>query len=205
MSLQLPAFEGRKCLKLSVCSIFDKPKGRKDDLPEQKDKLIAKYRSGSRTVFLRLVLPFPYYDDDRHIHLELTTSDHFRKGKAPKTNTDTKQIADLIEPFLGTKLPVYIQAIFDIPRANLIPVIRSAVGTEGGAGNIRVKMTGGTFSVQGGPVQTIAWELLETSGDVRVTLKTRKYTTLDDSYLESALDLVENTFEAFTTDEAENG
>jgi hypothetical protein len=204
MTLQLPAFEGRKCLTLSVCCIFGKEKEPKVEIPEVEERLIAKYRSGSRTIFLRLVLPFPAFNDDRHVHLELTTGDLFPKGKAPKPNAEVQKILDLVQPFIGTRVNMEIDATFHVPPSSLIPVIRSAVATEAGSGNIRVKMTGGTFSIQGAPVETLAWKLLETTGVVEVTLRARKKGSLEDSYLNSALDLVESTFEVFTVDEAAN-
>ena len=204
MTLQLPAFDERKCVTLSVCSIFGKEKGRDVDVPAIDERLIAKYQSGSRDIYLQLTLPFPALDDeDWHVHLELRTGDLFPKGKAPVPTADVKKILDLVQPFVGTKLNMLIEATFHVPQASLIPVIRSAVATEASSGNIRVKMTGGTFSVQGAPVQTLGWQL-QRSGLVEVTLRARKTGTLDDSYLESALELVESTFEVFTVDEAAN-
>jgi hypothetical protein len=204
MTLQLPDFDDRKCVTLSICSVFGKKKGPDIDIPVINERLIARYKSGLRDIYFQLVQPFPAFDDeDWHVHLALRTGDVFPKGEVPEPNADVSKILDLVQPFVGTKMNMQIEATFHVPQSNLIPVIRSAVATEASSGNIRVKMTGGTYSIQGAPVQTLGWQL-QRSGQVEVTLRARKTGTLDDSYLNSALDLVESTFEVFTVEEAAN-
>jgi hypothetical protein len=195
MSIRLPDFRDKRCRMLTLCGAVLVEEGKEAaDLPKKEVWSIARYSKAGQTVYVRLGLTPGKRSP--HFHLDVARREIFQKGKLPEPNLPVKQLQETIDSFVGKQIDVGKKATYRLPQNDLPPLIRSTIA-EARADNVRIKMTGGTLSVEGSPINTIAWESIGDTGDVLVTLKARAKVTIGESYLEDALSLMESAFTAF--------
>jgi hypothetical protein len=204
MSLNLPDFAERKCLEIAFCGFLpaDKADAAHANLAVLKKSLIARYTKSGKDVYVRLYLPFPWEKEagDRvHIHFVLAAADWFRKSP-PQTNSKPEEIFNLVEAFLGKEMDVRLTGIFRVPMGELPPFIRSTA-VETTFNEVKLRMTAGTISVHGTPIQSISWELPNRGDLAEVTLEAKSCLKFEDTYLESGLELLEAAFRAFIVGE----
>jgi hypothetical protein len=206
MSIILPDFGGRECIEASFCGFIPaRDYGQEERLPSADRPLTAEYKRSGKKVFVRLLLPFPYDEDgDIHIHLDFYAQTQ-KRLLAP--NSDVKSILDRLDHFIGKKILLNLEGTFRTSIAALPHFVRPLLH-EYSAGDIHVRLTGGTLTVRGAPIQTISWRLTDASATDRVslTLGSRTEAVLSESYLVDGLDTLERTFKAFVTSkEKQNG
>ena len=199
--IDLPDFRDRKCVEASFCGFFSSEKAATvaKQLKVQEKSMTARYRK-SAFVWIGLILPFPWEKKSRegsrgHVHVVLAQRDRFT-GPPPKTNAKAEDILALFEPFAGSEIDVTLLGRFHVPVSELPPFMASTI-VEGVANNVEVRMTGGTLAVRGAPIHEIVWQLPEKGSPAVIFLEARTKATLDASYLENGLDLLESAFKAF--------
>lgn len=207
MSLHLPDFANRECLELSVCGFI--PADQADSACENPIALestpVTKYVKSGKEVFVRLDLPFPRAKElggRGHVHFVLAAADWFQ-DRPPRTNSQPEEVLALVGAFLGMQMDVRLTGVFRVPIDSLPPFIRYTA-TEMAFGDVQLRMTAGTISVRGAPIESISWEL-PTKGDlVDVILEAKTCLKFEEAYLDSALDILEAAFAALIVEEAKD-
>jgi hypothetical protein len=203
MSLLLPDFKGRKCRIYSFCAQFVHEGGLTiPPVGSSKKSLIARNDQVEPPVFVSLVQPFPGDKETKkqvHVHLRYAVADLFGDDP-PKTNLSVEELLKVLEPFLGQKADVRLEAIYEVAQVDLPPLLRSTMTI---ADNVQVRMTAGTLSVRGAPINKISWEI-QKGGSAEVILKARAELTIDEAGVLAGLDLVESAFRAFIVPETAN-
>ena len=94
-----------------------------------------------------------------------------------------------------------IEAIFTMPVGKLPAsgFIRM-LSVESKSPKVSMKLTGGTFTVTGAPIQRIAWSLDPSGKDIEVRLRTTVKTTLNEGYLEESFHLLNESLQVFVFD-----
>ena len=82
-------------------------------------------------------------------------------------------------------------------------VIR-ALFEEQQTGKMTVKLTGGTFSIAGAPVNEICWSIDENKKEASITVEAEKVVEIEESYLQKQLDWINNQFNIFVLMRTDN-
>lgn len=192
MALQLPSFEGSFCRYLIACGRLLTEDDHILQWLTEKKLMLARSGTGPRARFIRLRTGG---EDLGHFHLDLATRQLFGRSPAPKPTHKLAAVLEAFEKVKGQQIDVGITGAFFLPISELPPIIRSML-VETKEGDVVVQMTGGRLSIRGAPIHSIEWWIREKRDDVIIELGARKRLTLEDTYLDQSLQVVDSAFKA---------
>jgi hypothetical protein len=139
------------------------------------------------------------------LHLDVATPAYFPQGGKPKPTHTWRQIQALPGRFGGHEVQVRSEAIFSIPFHKLPEsgFIRM-LSVESKTPKVSMKLTGGTFSVTGAPIQRISWSLAQGGKEIEVRLRSIVKRTLDEPYLEELFRLLSESLRVFVLSDEKN-
>jgi len=198
MGLRIPNLKRSRCRLLTACGLVltEDP----NSLRWLKEQQEGEWWTGramvsGNSVYVRA--RFRGSSGKQHFHVDVARADFFksRGHSPPKCTRRMSEIHGAIAHLFGQKIDVRISGSFDVREASLPPVIRSTL-VEVQAGNLSIRMTGGTLSVRGAPIDRIAWSLIGEKNAV-VHLEGRSIVTIDESYLEGAIERLSSALRSF--------
>ncbi len=193
MTFILPEIQKAHCKSFTACAHV-----------VTQDKSLSKYFSGKRPFvaslkrgqaqqFVRLCV-----EKSGHLHLDIATPAFFREGWKPKPTHNWPQIQAALGRFVGQELHVRAEGVFSLPLQSLPEsgFIRM-VSVESKSPKVSMKLTGGTFSVTGAPIQRIEWSLERDGKGIEVHLRSTVKATLNGTYLEELFRLLHESLQVF--------
>src|SRR5882672_2959481 len=167
MTFALPELEKANCKSFTACAqVVAKGKPRSKFFSDRKP-LVASIGQGKSKRFARL-----FVQKSGHLHLDIATPALFRDGGNPKAPHSWQQIQSWLGRFAGQEFQVRAEAIFSVPVQNLPESgFIQILSVKSPSQQVSMKLTGGTFSVTGAPVQRIAWSLEGDGKGVEVRLR----------------------------------
>jgi hypothetical protein len=140
-----------------------------------------------------------------HLHLDVATPEYFPKNRKPKATHTWPQIEALLGRFIGHEIQVRAEAIFSLsfeqlPESGFIRML----SVESKTPKVSMKLTGGTFSVIGAPIQRISWSLAQGDKEIEVCLRSIVKRTLDEQYLEELFRLLSESLQVFVLGNEKN-
>jgi hypothetical protein len=200
MTIVLPEIEKENCKSFTACAhVVTKGKSLSKYFSGTK-WLVASVQRGHSLRFVRLCV-----EKTGHLHLDLATPAYFTKGWKPKPTHTWSRIQALLAHFIGRKVRVRTEAAFAVPLQKLPEsgFIRT-LSVESKSRRVSMKLTGGTFSVAGAPVQRIAWSLNPDGKEFEVRLRSTVETTLNATYLEELFRLLTDSLQVFVLNDERN-
>jgi len=203
MQVKLPRFDNTACKNLTVCgTICSGEEGFLKELAKKRT-MVARYRTNSGTAYVRVLTPGR---SGKGLHVDCALRDFFPKKKAPTVTHKKAEVIQFLNKAVGTTIDVgiggaYVLGIHELPERGLIRSL--AVGEE--TGGMKIRLTGGTFSITGAPIKTIRWWSIEKGKRVMVHLEARRTVKIDETYLQDALDWVNGQEGIFLLGKADNG
>ena len=195
MTFALPDIKKSNCKSFTACAHV----GTKGRLPSKvfsgRRPFVASVNQGTSRRFVRLCV-----EKSGHLHLDVATPAYFPEWKPKPTHT-WQQIQALLEHFVGREIRVRIEATFTVPFGKLPEsgFIRM-LSVESKSPKVSMKLTGGTFTVTGAPIQRIAWTLDPDGKAIEIRLRTIVKTTLNEGYLEDSFRLLNESLQVFVFD-----
>ncbi len=189
MAIRLPDLSTSGCRVLIVCGITED----RDAVSKIRrlENVAAQFRTGGHTAIVRAT--FDTKRSSGHFHLEVVDKDYWQRTGAPKPTGRVSDVQAAIEALEGTSLEANIDGFFTVPVADLPPVIRSAT-EEIRAGDVSVRMTRGTLTVKGAPIEEIEWYARPDSPEALLILHSRRTIRVSPDYLVEALNIVAPAF-----------
>jgi hypothetical protein len=161
----------------------------------KKNALIAAYKAAGEKVFVRLL---GGRTSANHLHIDVAKAGIFR-GKEPKVTNRRSDLDKLLSKVIGNTIDVGVEGEFLMPLG-VLPVegvIRS-LSVEKKSGSVVLRMTAGTLSVEGAPVESIKWAIRDGGKNVQISLLAeRKSVVIDDNYLVDLLKWIESILGVF--------
>ena len=200
MTFILPEIEKAHCKSFTACAHVvtkDKSLGKHFS---GKRPFVASVKRGQSHRFVRLCV-----EKSGHLHLDIATPAYFPKGLKPKPTHKWPQIQTALGRFLGQELQVRAEGVFSLPLQSLpeLGFIRM-VSVESKSPKVSMKLTGGTFSVTGAPIQRIEWSLERDGKGIEVHLRSTVKATLNETYLEELFRLLNESLQIFVLSNERN-
>lgn len=154
--------------------------------------MIASVRLGGSQRFVRFRT-----HEGGYLHLDVATRTYFDGGK-PKPSHTWNQIQIALDRFLGQKIQLRCAGIFSLPFDRLPesnPI--KALSVESSTSKMSMKLTGGTFSVTGAPIERITWSRTDNEKNIELWLRSIFDATINEAYLVDAFKLLNETVEVF--------
>jgi hypothetical protein len=193
MTFALPEIEKANCKSFTACArVVAKDKSLSKAF-SAKDPFVAILKRGRSQHFVRLCV-----EGSGHLHLDIATPDYFPKDRKPKATHTWPQIETLLGRFVGQEIEVRTDAVFSVPLKKLPEsgFIR-LLSMESESRKVSMKLTGGTFSVSGAPIQRITWSLERDKKGVEVKLRSTVKATLKETYLDELFGLLSESLQVF--------
>ena len=200
MTFALPEIQKANCKSFTACAHV-----------VTKDKLLSKFFSSKRVFvasikqgqsrrFVRLCV-----GESGHLHLDIATPAYFREGRKPKPTHKWPQVQTLLGRFLGQEIQVRAEGVFSLPLQKLPEsgFIRM-LSVESKSPKVSMKLTGGTFSVTGAPIQRIGWSLDRDGKGIEVRLRSTVKATLNETYLEELFRSLDESLQVFVLSNERN-
>lgn len=193
MTFTLPELEKANCKSFTACAKVVAKGKPLSKFFSDKRPLVASVGQGRSKQFARL-----FVQKSGHLHLDVATPALFRDGGKPKAPHSWQQIQNWLGRFAGQEFQVRAEGIFSVPVENLPEsgFIRM-LSVKSESQKVSMKLTGGTFSVTGAPVQRIAWSLERDGKGVEVRLRCTVKTTLNETYLNELFRLLNESLQVF--------
>jgi hypothetical protein len=156
--------------------------------------MIASVKQGTKKLFVRVAL-----HEGAHLHVDVAKSSFFETGSLPKPTHSWGTMQKVWERFLNQKIKLRGVGVYSLPFTNLPEsgLIRS-MSIESRSGDMGIKLTAGTISLSGAPVQRLKWSLIKSKANkVEVELESRKERVLSELYLLETLETIDNAFGLF--------
>src|SRR5436190_15569574 len=153
MTFALPEIENAGCKSFTACGRIVTRDRSLSKLFLGKRPLVASIKQGPSKRFVRLC-----FGEGGHLHLDLATPDYFPPQWKPKPTHNWIHIQGLLSRFIGQKIQVRIEGVFSLPFERLPESsFIKMLSVESKSPNVSMKLTGGTFSITGAPIQRIIW------------------------------------------------
>jgi hypothetical protein len=193
MTFVLPEIEKANCKLFTACArVVTKNKSQTKG-SSVKDPFVAILKRGRSQRLVRLCI-----EGGGHLHLDVATPDYFPKDRKPKATHTWPQIEALLGRYVGQEIEVRTGAVFSVPLHKLPEsgFIR-LLSMESESRKVSMKLTGGTFSVSGAPIQRIIWSLERDGKGVEVKLRSSVRVTLKETYLDELFGLLSESLQVF--------
>ena len=200
MAFILPEIEKAHCKSFTACAhVVTKDKSLSKHFTGKRP-FVASVKRGQSQRFVRLCV-----EKSGHLHLDIATRAHFSEGWKPKPTHNWQQIQTLLGRFVGQDLHVRAEGVFSLPLRSLPEsgFIR-ILSVESKSPKVSMKLTGGTFTVTGAPIQRIAWSLERNGKSIEVRLRSTVKATLNETYLEELFRLLNESLQVFVLSNERN-
>lgn len=193
MTFVLPEIEKADCQSFTACGRVVTGDKSLSKLFSRKQPLIASVKHGRSLRFVRLC-----FDEGGHLHLDVATSAYFRSRWKPKPTHTWQRIQDSLSRFADNGIQVRAAGVFVLPFDRLpeSSLIR-ALSVESKTPKVSMKLTGGTFSVTGAPIQKITWSLANDGKGIEVRLRSMLKATVNETYLVELFRLLNESLQVF--------
>jgi hypothetical protein len=190
MTIVLPELEKAGCLEFTACSqVLDKAV-----LQRFSDKAsqVAVARCGRLKRFVRLGV-----SKGGHLHLDVATPAYFAGGQLPKPTHSWAQIQGRLSPFQEERIRVRTVGLFSVPLDRLPESgLIKLLSLESKTPAVSIKLTGGTLSVTGAPIQRISWTVGKNAKQIEVRLQTTQNGTVSEMFLTDLFKLLNDSLHA---------
>ena len=155
--------------------------------------MIASVTREKSKLYVRVAL-----DEGAHFHVDIARPSYFGTGNIPKPTHSWESVQKFWAKFLNQKIKLRGVGFYNLPydalpEAGLI----KSVAVESKSGEIGMRLTAGTISLSGAPIQRLKWSLKNAEKTVAVELETRKEQVLSELYLLDAQKIVDGSFKVF--------
>ena len=169
-------------------------------------RCVASYQDGERTVFSRVFAGWIDKDIEPgnrilHLHLGFACDLFFQNHALPEVNSTREEILSILDRFSDKPVDItwgsrFVVPLADVPRSS---IIRPFLDVDADAMDLRVRMTGGRFSIQPPPLQRLTWFLRSDVGDgksIAVDIVAGQDDRLSDDVFERGIEMMSSAFEA---------
>jgi hypothetical protein len=200
VAIRLPDLTTSGCKVLIVC-------GRTEDREtvskmKRLKSLAAMYRTGGHSTQIRIV--FETEGTYGHVHIELVSREFWGKADDPKPVSKLSEVQAALKVLEDVILNADVDGYFTVPIADLPPIIRSAT-EEVKVRDVSIKMTSGTLTVRGAPIERIEWRTSAISDDAVVILHSKKSVRIHSEFLYDALNVLAPAFSVLIKGRQPNG
>jgi hypothetical protein len=134
--------------------------------------------------------------DRIHFHIDIVTKEWFISG-VPSPSKHVPDIDDLLAPFVDQDVVVDVMINFPIDLANAPPIVTITQEFYVKDGDVSMKMTGGTLTVEGSPVSKVQWQSSKDNKRVFVSISGSTTLKFSTSYFDECLQLVSSYASTF--------
>ncbi|MBI4659487.1 MAG: hypothetical protein HY735_11660 [Verrucomicrobia bacterium] len=200
MTFALPEIEKAGCQSFTACGrVVTRDKSLRKFF-SQKQPLIAAVKHGRFRRFVRLC-----FNEGGHLHFDIATPAFFRGPWKPKLTRTWTQIQVSLSPFVGQKIDlrgvgVFLLPLDRLPESSLLRTL----SVESKTPRASMKLTGGTLSVTGAPIQRITWSLESEGKRVEVRLRSTVEVTVSGTYLVELFELLKESLQIFVLSDEKN-
>jgi len=195
MSFVLPSLEKECCLRFTVCSHVMRPRASVKRLFSKDSEMIAKNDSG---YFIRLAV-----GTGRHVHVDVARPAFFTDSETqtPKTDCSWPQLQKALGHFVGEKVEARVSGFFLLPINNLSgSEFVKLLSVETKIASFSIKLTGGTLTLSGAPINRIRWNLRKGGKEMVFDLRSVFAGALDEAYLVDLFNTLVSSFRLFITE-----
>lgn len=181
MGAKLPEFKGSHCRALMLCGQLQNAGKELTDWVKKQKTLITSYEDARKVIFLRSMMGGK---SGKHVHIDLAHPDSFEEEDAPKANQSLEFFQKRFEKVEGLEIAVKFVASF-VVKASELPergMVRS-MAIETKTGDLKIKMTSGTYSLSGAPISGVRWSQVEDSDEFRIRIDGQRSVTIGENYL----------------------
>jgi hypothetical protein len=185
MAIALPDLHADKVDGLMICgSIKAKDKSlRKWAASHERDWYICYFGKKSNRLFCRVT--FDKYKDRIHFHTDLATKDWFSSGKVPEETEDGPEFEKLVAPTFNLEMTADVSLDFRAKRGAWPSIMALTQKLSVERDGLTIKMTGGTLSVEGAPVNAIFWAIdPKDDTQARVSMRGAITLTMSENYIQ---------------------
>jgi hypothetical protein len=196
MPITLPDLKNTHCVSLTACGEMETTdRALIKWLKKDKRSVADLTKSGAKT-YIRVSLG-DY--TGKHFHVDVTKQSHFPKKAIPASSITIDEIQKKFERLIGKEVVVDLKGRFEIKISELPEggIIKSLL-FQTQLGDVGIKLKGARLSIKGAPVNEITWQTLTDGKTIGVIIETENLkTTVTESYLTSALDMLEKALKVF--------
>ena len=194
MPFALPEIESTDCQSFTACGRVITRNKSLSKLFSGTRPLIASVKHGRSQRFVRVC-----FDKGGHLHLDVATPAYFGSRWKPKPTHAWPRIEDLLNRLIGQKIQVRALGVFSVPFKKLpeSSLVRMLSVVESKSTKVSMKLTGGTFSVIGAPIQRITWSLEDGGKGIEVRLRSTLKATVSETYLVDLFRLLDESLQIF--------
>jgi hypothetical protein len=193
MPIVLPKFTNAYCQQLTACShVLTEDKALLRVFNDE-PVMVATVGQGKSKLFVRVAL-----NEGEHLHVDVAKPSYFGAKNVPKPTHRWEAVQKLWARFLNQKIKLrgvgfYRLPFSELPESGLI----KSVAVESKSGDVGMKLTAGTVTLTGAPIQRLKWSLKNVAKTVVVELETRREQMLSELYLLDVQKVVDGTFKVF--------
>jgi hypothetical protein len=200
--MQLPRFEDPYCKAITACGQIRAGDKSLLELLGKKTPMIASYTVPSGTAYLQVLRGEKH---KQRLHIDCALAREFAKGPIPKVTHEMANLQHLLNRAVGSEIDVRIIGTFVLPLSKLPEpgMIRSLLGGMK-TGNVEMRLTAGTLSISGAPISEIRWSIMDRGTSVRIEVRAGVSKRIEDSYLPSLVDWVNQQFLRFVLGRTKN-
>jgi hypothetical protein len=191
MAIKLPNVSAAGALRLITCSRVKAPGKAVREALKQRRSLIFPYRVSGRDFFGRLITG----GVTGHFHFECAAPESFAEAFKPKPNSTVKEFEAIADTVIGCDAAVRAICFFQVPISALSKtgVIRT-LSAETTAAGVSVKLTAGTLTLSGSPIDRVEWKLQE-DDLIRIGLESVSSIRISENYLNDLLNESRSLFD----------
>ncbi len=195
MTIAMPKLAAAHASSLMVCGIAVSTNDEFAKVIDSHKKRWAYYNAASDDGVFYLRLGLDKSPKGFHLHVDVETEESFGGEKPPEPSKNVRSFDELLSVFAGERLRTIISASFTCPMSETPGIIKITQKISANKDGVTLKMTSGTFSVEGSPIGKIAWSVKPET--VRIEMSSRMELTVSDNYLQEALDFISKYYSAF--------
>ena len=191
MPIKFPNLANAGAFHLVACArIKTSTKSVQESLRERQS-LIFPYTVSARSFFARLITG----GVPGHFHVECVAPEFFGERGKPKPNSTLSDFEAIAKPIIGCDARVRVKCLFKVPISSLSKtgVIRT-LSAETTAAGVSVKLTAGTLSLSGSPIDKVEWTL-EDGELIRIGLDSLHSQRITETYLDDLLNESRSLFD----------
>ncbi|HEV57866.1 MAG TPA: hypothetical protein ENN87_10290 [Phycisphaerales bacterium] len=203
MAIELPRLREENGLSLTVCGRITGGSG-----VETVEPRIAHFERGKAKGVIRACRNQGPKTKSTHLHVDCALRSFFGEQRVPKATHDLGQVLDVIQGVVGLPLVASVTGVFKVPLSALPEggIIRS-LGAETRAGDLSMKLTGGTLSLKGAPIKRVSWHESGEGNELSVWIRVvgEQSFTVSSGYLTEAWAWVSGQYAMFVLGTARTG
>jgi hypothetical protein len=193
MPIILPDFTNRYCQQITACSHVLTEEKSLLQLFKDEATMIASVSRGKSKLFVRVAL-----NESAHLHVDIAKPSFFGGKNNPRPTHAWETVQKLWARFLDQKIKLrgvgcYTLPFAELPEAGLI----KSIAVESKSGDVGMRLTAGTITLSGAPIQRLKWSLGNATKTVAVELEVRREQVLSELYLLDTQKIVETSFNVF--------